>query len=78
MSDTPTRRLLPTCKEVHRLTMEGLDRELAWGERLRIRGHLTICEACTRFTGQMRLMREAMRRLGREDELPGEPPRDTR
>lgn len=78
MSDIPTRRLLPNCKEVHRLTIEGLDRELSWVERLRVRSHLAICEACTRFNGQMRLMREAMHRLGQEDDLPAKPPQDSR
>lgn len=59
-------RLMPTCKEVHRLTSEGLDRDLTLVERLRMRLHLMICDACTNFTGQMRLIRRAMRRLGEE------------
>ncbi|WP_454762607.1 zf-HC2 domain-containing protein [Cupriavidus campinensis] len=63
----PHRRLLPNCEEVHHLTMKGMDRPLSWVERLRVRGHLAICDACTHFFGQMRMMREAMRRLGRDD-----------
>ena len=65
--DRPARRLLPDCEEIHHLTMKGLDQPLSWAERLRVRGHLAICEACTAFSAQMRTMREAMRRLGRED-----------
>lgn len=55
--------LKPTCKEVHRLTSEGLDRDLTLVERLRVRLHLLVCDACTNFTGQMLLIRRAMQRL---------------
>lgn len=63
--------LKPTCKEVHRLTSEGMDRELGMTERARVRMHLLVCTACRRFTGQMTLLREAMRRLepdGRDED----------
>ncbi|MGX6567576.1 zf-HC2 domain-containing protein [Cupriavidus necator] len=62
-----SRRLLPNCEEVHHLTMKGLDRPLSWGERLRMRSHLAICDACTSFSAQMRTLREAMHRLGRDE-----------
>jgi predicted anti-sigma-YlaC factor YlaD len=55
--------LKPTCKEVHRLVSEGMDRDLSLVERVRVRLHLFICEACTNFTGQMNLIRNAMRRF---------------
>lgn len=55
--------LKPTCKEVHRLTSEGLDRELSLVERTRVRLHLLVCDACRNFTGQMELIRRAMRKL---------------
>jgi hypothetical protein len=64
--------LKPTCKEVHRLTSEGLDRELTLVERLRMRLHLAVCEACSNFTGQMELIRRAMRQMG----ATGEPDKD--
>ena len=51
----------PTCREVHRLVSEGLDRDLSLVERTRVRLHLVVCVACTRFTGQMDLLRRAMR-----------------
>jgi len=54
-------RLKTTCKDVHRLVSEGLDRDLSWLERVRMRLHLTICDACTSFKRQMDLMRKAMR-----------------
>jgi hypothetical protein len=53
--------LKPTCKEVHRLVSEGMDRDLSLIERSRVRLHLVVCEACTRFNGQMDLLRRAMR-----------------
>jgi predicted anti-sigma-YlaC factor YlaD len=55
--------LKPTCKEVHRLTSEGMDRELSLIERMRVRMHLMICNACRNFTDQMSLIRRAMREL---------------
>lgn len=55
--------LKPTCKEVHRLTSEGMDRELSLVERTRMRMHLLVCTACRNFTGQMALLRRAMRNL---------------
>ena len=58
----------PTCKEIHRLTSEGLDRELSLIERVRMRAHLLVCDACRNFTDQMQLIRRAMRRLGGFDQ----------
>lgn len=55
--------LKPTCREVHRLTSEGLDRELSMVERARVRMHLLVCAACRNFTDQMNLIRRAMRQL---------------
>ncbi|HEY0847670.1 MAG TPA: zf-HC2 domain-containing protein [Noviherbaspirillum sp.] len=55
--------LKPTCKEIHRLTSEGMDRELTYIERVRVRLHLMVCTACRNFTGQMELLRRAMRQI---------------
>ncbi|QET04879.1 MULTISPECIES: zf-HC2 domain-containing protein [Cupriavidus] len=63
----PRKRLLPKCEEVHFLTMKGMDQPLSWVERARVRMHLAICDACTNFNGQMRLMRRAMRKLGQQE-----------
>ncbi|MFA9215841.1 MAG: zf-HC2 domain-containing protein [Sphingomonadaceae bacterium] len=59
--ETPKNGLKPTCREVHRLVSEGMDRELTLVERTRMRLHLMVCEACTRFNGQMGLLRRAVR-----------------
>ncbi|CAN5218430.1 hypothetical protein BH11PSE11_BH11PSE11_09760 [soil metagenome] len=63
--------LMPDCKEVHQLSSEGLDRKLSLVERIRMRLHLTICDACSNFNGQMRLIRGAMHKLANT-----EPPSD--
>jgi predicted anti-sigma-YlaC factor YlaD len=59
--------LKPTCKEVHRLASEQLDRDLTLIERARMQVHLMICDACRNFNDQMGLIRRAMRRLSKDD-----------
>lgn len=60
----------PTCREVHRLVSEGMDRELTMVERTRKQLHLLVCQACTRFDGQMDLLRRAMRTPPPDDPAP--------
>jgi hypothetical protein len=55
--------LKPTCREVHRLVSEQLDRPLTLIERVRMNMHVLICGACRNFDGQMQLIRGAMRKL---------------
>ncbi len=55
--------LKPTCREVHQLVSEGMDRPLTTVERIRMKLHLLVCGACTRFNGQMQLIRQAMRQM---------------
>jgi hypothetical protein len=50
------------CKHVSRLLSQAQDTTLPWGTRLQIRLHLLICEACTHFAEQLRMLREAMHR----------------
>lgn len=54
---------IPTCKEVHRLASEQLDRPLSLTEKLRMRAHLLACDACRTFNAQLAVMRKAMRGL---------------
>ncbi len=51
----------PTCREVHQLVSERMDRKLTLMERMRVGSHLIVCGACTRFNEQMSLLRRAMR-----------------
>ena len=55
--------IFPSCKEVSHLVSHGLDRELGFGERLRLRAHLAICNGCRNFKRQMGFLRRAMRKL---------------
>ncbi|RJG04881.1 zf-HC2 domain-containing protein [Noviherbaspirillum cavernae] len=55
--------LKPTCREIHQLTSEGLDRELSMVERARVRVHLLVCDGCSAFHAQMQLLRRAMRQM---------------
>jgi hypothetical protein len=54
---------MKSCKDVHRLVIEGQDRKLGFTERLAVRVHLMMCTACRRFDGQMNLLRQALRRF---------------
>ena len=58
-----------SCKEATRLVSQGLDRELATGERIALRVHLAICAGCRNVNRQLSFLRRAIRRLaGREQE----------
>ncbi len=65
--------LMPSCKDVHRLVSERLDRDLSRSERVRMRMHIFICGACRNFDGQMDLIRRAMRKLPVPDAHADEP-----
>ncbi len=55
-------KLRLTCREVTRLVLEGADRQLAPLERLQLRLHWLVCEACRRFRRQDATMRIALDR----------------
>jgi predicted anti-sigma-YlaC factor YlaD len=54
---------MKSCREVHRLVIEGQDRQFGVVERLTVRVHLLMCSACRHFAGQMQLLRQALRRF---------------
>jgi hypothetical protein len=51
-----------SCKEATRLLSQAQDRPLALGERVKLRLHLVVCTACTRFERQLAFMRTALSR----------------
>lgn len=59
-----------TCKQATELVSQGLDRSLTRWERVKLKLHLTICDACSRFVRQTAFMRRALKRLADEDEPP--------
>jgi hypothetical protein len=67
-----------SCREVTRLVLESEDRELALADRMALQIHWRICDGCTKFRDQARLMRQAMTRWrsyrdGEGDEPPDKP-----
>jgi hypothetical protein len=57
-----------SCREASRLLSQRLERRLAFGERIALRLHLTVCDACTRLDAQLAFLRRAMDRLGGEED----------
>jgi hypothetical protein len=62
--------MILSCKEVTRLVSQGLDRDLGFAERVKLRVHLAICDGCTHFRDQMKFLREAMARLADQSSKP--------
>lgn len=58
------KRVVITCKDAHRMMSEHMDRPLTLGARLRLKLHLSICDACSRVARQFSLIRSSVRRLG--------------
>jgi hypothetical protein len=58
------------CREAARLLLERENRSLTVLERLGLRLHLGVCEMCTRFDRQLRLMNRALDRwrTGRDED----------
>jgi hypothetical protein len=50
-----------SCKDASRLISRLQDGTVPLQERLRIRLHLLLCDACTRFEQQVRFLRQALR-----------------
>jgi len=58
--------MMLSCKQATRLVSQGLDRELGFTERVRLRVHLAICDGCTNFSKQVALLRRAMAKLAEQ------------
>ena len=54
--------MLISCKDASRLISQMQDGDLPPLQRLRIRLHLLFCDACKRFTEQLRFLHRAMHR----------------
>jgi hypothetical protein len=52
-----------SCKEATRLLSQAQDRRLSYGERIKLRLHLMACVACSRFSRQLAVLREAVSRF---------------
>jgi len=57
-----------TCKEASRYISQGLDRKMSLTERMSLRLHLALCDACTNLKAQFVFLRRAVAALaGRND-----------
>lgn len=61
-----------TCKEVSALLIAREDRDLPLTDRLALRLHMAMCEACPRFERQLLTMRNAMKQWRQYTESDGE------
>lgn len=50
------------CREATTVMLGALDRPASLHQRVLLRLHLSVCDACVRFSGQVRLMDSAMGR----------------
>jgi hypothetical protein len=50
-----------SCKEITALVVAREDRHLGLADRLALRIHMTICDACPRFERQMLTLRNGLR-----------------
>lgn len=62
-----------SCKQASRLLSDRQDRELARGERLALRLHLFICDACTNFDRHLGFLRRALKSWPGPDDDPVKP-----
>lgn len=57
-----------TCKQASQIISQSLDNPLSWSDRVKLKFHLFICDACTRFSQQLRLIKDAVLRIKFETE----------
>ena len=60
-----------SCKEASRLISQGMDRRLSLPERIAVRLHVGICDACARFTRQVEFLRRALKAFPGPDDPDG-------
>ena len=53
-----------SCKQASELMSQEQDRRLSLAERLGLRLHVLICDACANYRRQMVVLRDACRRFG--------------
>lgn len=60
--------MLLDCKHATQLASRALDQRLPFRQRVALRLHLLMCDACTQCVRQLHLMRRALTQLGRQVE----------
>jgi len=57
-----------SCREASRLISQRMERRLSIRERIALRLHMGICDACTRFSLQAEFLRRALKAYAGTDE----------
>jgi hypothetical protein len=57
-----------TCKQASQLISQSLDHPLSLSNRIQLRFHLLICDACNRFRKQLKRLSIAMRHMRKATE----------
>ncbi len=67
-------RRSPVCQDIAPLISRSLDMRLSWRQRVTLRLHLAICQACTRYLAQLNFLHETMQTNAKKfDEIPDPP-----
>lgn len=61
-------KFMLTCKQASKLISQSLDHPLSLSGRVKLRFHLFICDACTRFNKQLGQLRTAVHRMRQDTE----------
>ena len=56
-------KLILTCKQASQIISQSLDMPLSWSDRIKLRFHLFICGACSRFNRQLHQLCLAVNRV---------------
>lgn len=60
-----------SCQHASRMVSESMDRPLTLREQVTLRMHLMMCSFCTRFSRQMRFLRQAANQFPQATPEPG-------
>lgn len=61
-------KLMLTCKQASQIISQSLDNPLSWSDRVKLKFHLFMCNACNRFNQQLRLLSGAVQKLKSDTE----------
>jgi hypothetical protein len=56
------------CKQASQIISQSLDKPLSWSDRMKLKFHLFICNACNRFNLQLHLLCDAIQRIRQDTE----------
>lgn len=56
------------CKQASQIISQSLDNPLSWSDRVKLKFHLFLCNACSRFNLQLHLLCNAIQRIKQDTE----------